>query len=307
MIMSHAIDLLHSEPKRAPLRVSASNSPREDEVAKQDPESPIARVEVGASDWDTALYLKFEEERTQAARDLLARVRSNPRRIVDLGCGPGTSTQLLAARFPDAQIIGVDNSEQMLASARARLPAIAFEKHDIGAWRPSVRPDLIFANAALQWLPNHHELVPRLMSFLADDGCLAIQMPDNRQEPSHALMRMVAADGPWADRLVPVAKTRGLIGIYSDYYGWLKPLSARVEIWQTTYVHPLPGVGAVVDWFRGSGLRPFLNPLDECERELFIARYMQGLADAYPAEQDGRLLFLYPRLFVIAAKADARN
>jgi trans-aconitate 2-methyltransferase len=307
MIISHAIDLLHSEPKRAPLRVSASNSPREDEVAKQDPESPIARVEGGAGDWDTALYLKFEEERTQAARDLLARVRSNPRRIVDLGCGPGTSTQLLAARFPDAQIIGVDNSEQMLASARARLPAIAFEKHDIGAWRPSVRPDLIFANAALQWLPNHHELVPRLMSFLADDGCLAIQMPDNRQEPSHALMRMVAADGPWADRLVPVAKTRGLIGIYSDYYGWLKPLSARVEIWQTTYVHPLPGVGAVVDWFRGSGLRPFLNPLDECERELFIARYMQGLADAYPAELDGRLLFLYPRLFVIAAKADARN
>ena len=113
-------------------------------------------------------------------------------------------------------------------------------------------------------------------------------MPDNRQEPSHALMRMVAADGPWADRLVPIAKTRGLIGIYSDYYGWLKPLSARLDIWQTTYVHPLPGVGAVVDWFRGSGLRPFLNPLDECEREQFVARYMQGLADAYPAEADGR-------------------
>jgi trans-aconitate 2-methyltransferase len=190
----------------------------------------------------------------------------------------------------------------MLAAARRRLPEIAFERQDIGAWRPAHRPDLIFANAALQWLPNHHELIPRLMSFLAEDGCLAIQMPDNRQEPSHALMRMVAADGPWADRLVPVAKTRGLIGIYSDYYGWLKPLSRRVEVWQTTYVHPLPGVGAVVDWFRGSGLRPFLNPLDECEREQFIARYMKELADAYPSEPDGRLLFLYPRLFVIAVK-----
>jgi trans-aconitate 2-methyltransferase len=255
-----------------------------------------------ASDWDTALYLKFEDERTQPARDLLSRVRTQARRIVDLGCGPGTSTQLLAARYPGAEILGIDNSEQMLAAVRRRLPGIAFERQDIGLWRPSVRPDLIFANAALQWLPNHHELIPRLMSFLAEDGCLAIQMPDNRQEPSHALMRMVAADGPWADRLVPVAKTRGLIGIYSDYYGWLKPLSQRVEVWQTTYVHPLPGVGAVVDWFRGSGLRPFLNLLDECEREQFIARYMKELADAYPTGPDGRLLFLYPRLFVVAVK-----
>jgi trans-aconitate 2-methyltransferase len=285
----------------------APNSLPEDDMARPNPESAFAPIESATSDWDTALYLRFEDERTQPARDLLARVRSNARRVVDLGCGPGTSTHLLAARYPDAQIIGIDSSEQMLAAARARLPGIHFEKQDIGAWRPSVKPDLIFANAALQWLPNHHELIPRLMSFLAEDGCLAIQMPDNRQEPSHALMRMVAADGPWADRLVPVAKTRGLIGIYSDYYGWLKPLSAQVEIWQTTYVHPLPGVGAVVDWFRGSGLRPFLNPLDECEREQFIARYMRGLADAYPLEPDGRLLFLYPRLFVIAAKPSART
>jgi trans-aconitate 2-methyltransferase len=263
---------------------------------------PAEPFEAAESDWDTALYLKFEEERTQPARDLLARVRSPARRIVDLGCGPGTSTHLLAARFPDAEIVGIDNSVEMLVAARARLPTIAFEKHDIGAWRPSFAPDLIFANAALQWLPNHHELIPRLMSFLADDGCLAIQMPDNRQEPSHALMRMVAADGPWADRLVPVAKTRGLINIYSDYYCWLRPLSRSVEIWQTTYVHPLPGVGAVVDWFRGSALRPFLNPLDVCEREEFIARYMRGLAESYPAEPDGRLLFLYPRLFVVAGK-----
>jgi trans-aconitate 2-methyltransferase len=257
------------------------------------------------SDWDTALYLKFEDERTLPARDLLARAPAGARRIVDLGCGPGTSTQLLAARYPDATILGIDNSDQMLAAARIKLPGIAFEKHDIGAWRPSFEPDLIYANAALQWLPNHHELIPRLMSFLADDGCLAIQMPDNRQEPSHALMRMVAADGPWSDRLVPVAKTRGLINIYSDYYRWLKPASRSVEIWQTTYVHPLPGVGAVVDWFRGSGLRPFLNPLDSCEREEFINRYMHGLAEAYPPEPDGGLLFLYPRLFVVARKLGA--
>jgi trans-aconitate 2-methyltransferase len=263
--------------------------------------------EVSVADWDTGLYLKFEAERTQPARDLLARVPIEARRIVDLGCGPGTSTQLLAARYPGAEIVGVDSSAEMLAAARARLSGVVFERQDIGAWRPAVRPDLIFANAALQWLPNHHELIPRLMSFLAEGGCLAIQMPDNRQEPSHALMRMVAADGPWADRLVPIAKTRGLIGIYSDYYHWLTPLSRRVEIWQTTYVHPLPGVGAVVDWFRGSGLRPFLNPLDDCEREQFIARYMNELAEAYPVEPDGSLLFLYPRLFAVAVKPGARD
>ena len=306
MIPSNVIDSLHSVPKRlSPVHVLASNFLLEDDMAKPTPQSVVAPIENAAGDWDTALYLKFEDERTQPARDLLARVRSNATRVVDLGCGPGTSTQLLATRYPDAQITGIDSSEQMLAAGRQRLPGIHFEKQDIGAWRPSIKPDLIFANAALQWLPNHHDLIPRLMSYLAEDGCLAIQMPDNRQEPSHALMRMVAADGPWADRLVPVAKTRGLIGIYSDYYAWLKPLCAKVEIWQTTYVHPLPGVGAVVDWFRGSGLRPFLNPLDECEREQFIERYMRGLADAYPLEPDGRLLFLYPRLFVIAVKPGA--
>ncbi len=259
-----------------------------------------------ASDWDTALYLKFEAERTQPARDMLARVTQTPRRIVDLGCGPGTSTRLLAARFPDAEILALDNSEPMLAEARRRLPDVRFEAADIAKWRPRQRPDLIFANAALQWLPDHESLFPRLMSYLAEGGALAVQMPDNRQEPSHALMRLVAADGPWADRLVPIAKTRAVIATHVEYYAWLTPLSAALDIWQTTYVHPMSGVGAVVDWFRGSALRPFLNPLDECEREQFIERYMRELADAYGVEPGGSLLFLYPRLFVHARKRAGR-
>ncbi len=131
-------------------------------------------------------------------------------------------------------------------------------------------------------------------------------MPDNRQEPSHALMRLVAADGPWADRLVPIAKTRAVIATHVDYYAWLKPLSAALDIWQTTYVHPMAGVGAVVDWFRGSALRPFLNPLDVCEREQFIERYMRELAVAYGVEPNGSLLFLYPRLFILARKRAGR-
>ena len=190
----------------------------------------------------------------------------------------------------------------MLAEARRRLPEVSFEHTDIANWRPRQRPDLIFANAALQWLPDHEALFPRLMSYLAEDGALAVQMPDNRQEPSHALMRLVAADGPWADRLVPIAKTRAVIATHVDYYAWLRPLSAALDIWQTTYVHPMAGVGAVVDWFRGSALRPFLNPLDECEREQFIERYMRELASAYGVEPNGSLLFLYPRLFILARK-----
>ena len=254
------------------------------------------------TDWDTALYLKFEAERTLPARDLLARIPGSPRRIVDLGCGPGTSTRLLSERFPDADILALDNSEPMLAEARRRLPHIRFEHADIMNWRPAEPPDLIFANAALQWLPDHEALFPRLMTQLADNGSLAVQMPDNRQEPSHALMRLIAADGPWADRLVPIAKTRAVIATHLDYYSWLKPLSATLDIWQTTYVHPMASVGAVVDWFRGSALRPFLNPLDICERETFIDIYMRELAAAYHVEDGGGLLFLYPRLFIHARK-----
>ncbi len=274
------------------------------------PSSATRNAEISArpaSDWDTALYLKFEPERTQPARDLLARLDVAPRRIVDLGCGPGTSTRLLAARFPQAEILAVDQSEPMLAEARRRLPDARFEVADIAQWRPRQRPDLIFANAALQWLPDHESLFPRLMSYLAEGGALAVQRPDYRQEPSHALMRLVAADGPWADRLVPIAKTRAVIATHVEYYAWLKPLSAALDIWQTTYVHPMSGVGAVVDWFRGSALRPFLNPLDECEREQFIERYMRELADAYGVEPNGPLLFLYPRLFIHARTRGARR
>ena len=254
--------------------------------------------------WDAALYLRFEAEHAQPARDLLSRIEGVPRRIFDLGCGPGISSRLLVERFSGSEITGIDNSSHMLAETRRRLPTARFEKVDIARWRPNLSPDLIFANDALHWLPDHETLLPRLMSYLAERGSLAIQMPDDRHEPSHALMRLIAADGPWADQLVPVAKTRGLIGTFADYYNWLRPLSASIEIWQTTYVYPLTGVEAVVDWFRGSALPPFLNPLEQWEREEFLDRYLRGLSSAYGFEADGRVLFLYPRLFILARKPD---
>jgi trans-aconitate 2-methyltransferase len=170
------------------------------------------------SDWNSTLYLKFERERTRAACDLLAQLPDfEPRNVFDLGCGPGNSTELLATAFPRATIVGIDSSDQMLAVAKCRLESAEFIKQGIESWRPTESADLIFANAALQFVPNHHELMPHLVSFLSEGGWLAVQMPDNIHELSHALMRMVAADGPWANRLVPIAKTRALIGPLDEY------------------------------------------------------------------------------------------
>ena len=255
------------------------------------------------SDWNSALYLKFERERTRAARDLLVQLPAyDPPTVYDLGCGPGNSTELLAQTFPNAEIVGIDSSEDMLAAARERVRGATFIAQRIEDWRPAGKAGLIFANAVLQFVPDHQALMPRLASYLLEGGWLAVQMPHNIHEVSHALMRMVAADGPWADRLVPIAKTRPVIGSTEDYYHLLAPSSACFEIWQTTYVHALDGPGGIVEWFAGSALRPFLDPLRPREREAFLARYKEELAAAYPMQSNGKVLLRYPRLFFIAQR-----
>jgi trans-aconitate 2-methyltransferase len=254
-------------------------------------------------DWNSALYMKFERERTRAARDLLAQIPDfEPESIFDLGCGPGNATQLLAAAFPRAQITGLDHSSNMLEAARARVTGARFLKQDIETWRPDGKVDLIFANAALQFVPNHHEVMLRLVSFLREGGWLAVQMPNNIQELSHALMRMVAADGPWAGKLVPIAKSRAAIGALDEYYKLLTPACSKIDIWQTTYVHPLGGPDEIVEWFEGSGLRPFLQRLAPFEREDFLSRYRAELSAAYPRQPNGKVLLRYPRLFLVAQK-----
>ena len=251
---------------------------------------------------DADLLLRFEDDREQVVHDLLRRVPDGLGEIVDLGCGPGTSTRILMTRYPQARVTALDLSASMLEVAQKRAPGARFVHADIAAWRPEAPVDLVFADSALQWIGDHEALFARMMDWLAPGGALAVQMPDNRQEPSHALMRMIAADGPWADRLVPVAKTRAVIADYNDYYRWLRPLSDRLDIWQTAYIHPLDGVEGIVDWFRGSALRPFLAPLSPAERDEFLARYRRDLQESYTVEEDGRVLFVYPRLFLVARK-----
>ena len=255
------------------------------------------------SDWDPILYAKFESERLRAARDLLAQVPlASADLVYDLGCGPGNSAELLLRRFPHARTIGLDTSDAMLARARMRARQAHFVKQDIACWAPDDRADLIFANAALQFLPDHDKLFPRLVSYLAPGGVFAAQMPNTARESSHALMRMVAAEGPWSSRLVPIAKTQPLIAGYDDYYEWLRPVASRVDVWMTTYVHLLDGPQGIADWFAGSTLRPFLERLDDRERGEFLARYRSGLKQAYPIQSDGKTLFPYPRLFIVAMR-----
>ncbi len=255
------------------------------------------------ADWDASQYLRFETERTRASVDLLARVPiESPETAIDFGCGPGNSTELLARRFPDTALTGLDRSPDMLAEARERLPSVRFEEADLDGWQPAAPIDLLFANAVLHWLPDHAGLFPRLAGFLAPGGCLAVQMPDNLDEPVHALIRATAEAGPWADKLASVSKARAALGTLEDHYAWLCGTCAHVDVWKSIYVHALDGPEAVVEWIKGSGLRPFLAPLDETEQADFLARYTERIVDAYPRQADGKVLLRFPRLFIVAVR-----
>ena len=253
--------------------------------------------------WSAAQYVKFEEERTRPVRDLVARIPiAEVLSAADIGCGPGNSTEVLRERYPGARIVGLDSSTDMIEAARKRLPDIAFDVADIREWGPKVPLDVILANAALQWIPGHETLFPTLIAKLGPGGALAVQMPDNLDEPSHRLMREAASDGPWAAKLKDAAKARAERHGAEWYFRLLRPHAPHVDVWRTTYFHPLAGAHAVVECVKGTGLRPFLDPLDESERKAFLARYEAAIAKAYPAETDGTVLLPFPRLFVVATR-----
>jgi len=251
--------------------------------------------------WSASQYSRFEGERTRPARDLVAAIPRDMAAVaVDLGCGPGNSTEVLAARYPTASILGVDSSGDMIAAARERLPQRSFQVGDIADWTADRAVDVILANASLQWVPDHATLYPRLVAQLAKGGCLAVQTPDNLSEPPHQVARALASSRRWTDRIGQVRHPDRHEA--SWYYALLEPLCARVDVWRTTYYHPLPDHAAVVEWFKGSALRPWLAPLDAAEREVFLAQYRDGMSKAMPALDDGTVLLPFPRLFVVAQK-----
>lgn len=252
-------------------------------------------------DWSPGTYLAFESERTRPAADLLAAVRREQvARAVDVGCGPGNSTELLLARFPGATVEGFDNSPAMLEAARARLPGVRFFESDMSTWVPGGEVDLVFANAAYQWAPDHLAHLPQVLAALPGGGVLAVQMPDNLAEPTHALMRETAAAGPWAERLAGAA--RAPLPSAPVYYSALRPHARRVDIWRTTYHHALPDAEAIVSMVESTGLRPFLAPLDAEEKIRFRAEYGRRIEGAYPPVADGGRLLPFPRLFIVAER-----
>lgn len=264
-------------------------------------------------DWNPALYLRFADERTRPAAELLARVPLEPahvRHVVDLGCGPGNSTALLVQRFVDAQVLGIDNSEAMLATARTQLPQARLEAGDIASWAPAAgqpAPDLIYANAALQWVGGHEALIPRLLSLLAPGGVLAVQMPDNRQEPTHRLMREVACLPEFAPYIGDADKVRTDILPIGAYYDLLaapalEQGAVSVDAWHTIYQHPMESAAAIVQWVRGTGLKPFVEGLPADLQARFLAEYERRVDAAYPVRADGKRLLAFPRLFLVAQR-----
>jgi trans-aconitate 2-methyltransferase len=191
----------------------------------------------------------------------------------------------------------------MVEAARKRLPGVSFDLGDVTEWDAPGPFDVILANAVLQWVPDHETLMPRLLGKLSSGGSLAVQMPDNLEEPAHRLMRQVAASGPWAGKLAGASGSRNARLGSAWYYSLLKPHAGRVDIWRTTYHHVLAGgTDAVVEWFKGSGLRPFLAPLDPTETAAYLAEYRSLLVDAYPPQPDGSVLLPFPRLFFVATR-----
>jgi len=255
------------------------------------------------NDWSARQYLKFEDERTRPPRDLLAQVPLvRATRVADLGCGPGNSTELLIERFPDAQVIGLDSSPDMLRQARERLPRCSFVEADLATWTPQERTDLLFGNAVFQWVPDHTAVLQRLLRALPEGGVLAVQMPDNTGEPALMLMQEVAIAGPYAGHPALAHAARGDLPTPGGYYDLLRPLATRLDIWHTVYNHVMAGPAAIVEWFKGSALRPFLDALDAGQRDAFIAEYTAAIAKAYPAQFDGKVLLRFPRLFIVAVR-----
>jgi trans-aconitate 2-methyltransferase len=265
--------------------------------------------------WDPKQYLAFADERSRPFFDLTGRVGATaPRYVVDLGCGPGPLTAALARRWPEAVIEGIDSSAEMIAAADQMLadtPSLAgppdgpgglgFRVADVRDWKPDRPVDVIVSNAVLQWVPDHRELLPRWVDYLADGGWLAFQVPANFDQPNHAILRELAASARWREK-VAGAQLNRQSGDPMEYLDILARHGLTVDAWETTYLHVLAGPDPVTEWYKGTGLRPVLSVLDPADAAAFLAEYGERVRSAYPAADYGTVL-PFRRAFVVARKA----
>lgn len=253
--------------------------------------------------WNSELYLRFESERTRPSVDLVNALGvDSPKNIIDIGCGPGNSTAVLAERFPDADIIGVDNSIEMIEKARSLYPEISFSmldaSGDLSAYTGTF--DLVFSNSCIQWLPDHSRLLPRLMSLLSPGGVLAVQIPVNYDEPIHRIIRTIASSHEWSGKFESHRSINVLA--YAEYYNILSTISSDFNLWQTTYYHRMPSHEAILDWYRATGLRTYLAQLCDDDRSLFENELLHALRNEYKVEPCGEVIFPFPRLFFTARR-----
>lgn len=253
--------------------------------------------------WDPEQYARYADERGRPFVDLLARVGADaPRRVADLGCGPGTLTALLAERWPDAVIEGVDASAEMIGKAQPlATDRLRFRIGDIADWRPAPDTDVVLSNAALQWVPGHRDLLGRWAAALPAGSWLAIQVPGNFAAPAHRLMRELANSPRWAAQLAGVLRHHDAVAEPAEYARLLHAAGMRPDVWETTYLHVLPGDDPVLEWLRGTGLRPVLAALDEADGAEFTAALGASLRAAYPRTEIGTL-FPFRRIFAVGHK-----
>lgn len=253
--------------------------------------------------WNAALYMKFGRERTQPSIDLAARLPDPaPAKAIDLGCGPGNSTKVLRDRFPMARIVGADVSDSMVAAAREACPDLTFLRCDLATELDSLETgwDVVFSNACIQWVPDHPRLLPGMFGLLAPGGTLAVQVPVNESEPVHRIIGETAASAKWRDRFV----TRRIFHTLpaAGYHELLGSLTGEYEIWETVYHHVLDSHEEILEWYRGTGLRPWLEQLPEDLCPAFERDILAGLVENYPKLSDGRVVFRFPRLFMTARR-----
>lgn len=256
------------------------------------------------SDWNARQYLKFQKDRTQPAIDLAARLDMEvPAKALDLGCGPGNSTVVVKNRFPQAQVIGADYSDNMVETARKDHPDLEFVKCDITTDLDALPHDfdIVFSNACLQWVPDHPTLLPRLMELLKPGGMLAVQIPMNHQEPIHRIIESTVARDPWT-KLIPYMRLFYTL-TQEEYFDILSEVSADFTLWQTTYLHRMPSHQAIMEWYSSTGLRPYLDAaVSEKAREDFYQEVFRQVREEYPLQKNGEIIFRFPRFFFIAQK-----
>ena len=255
------------------------------------------------NDWNPEQYLKYKSERTRPSMDLVSRIKiKTPRNIIDIGCGPGNSTQILLQRWPSAKIVGLDHSEEMIKKARQDYPRQKWLTADVSLFESDILYCIVFSNACLHWVPHHDVVIPRLFEFVRDRGAIAVQVPSNHKSPLHKALVSVSSDKKWH------RYTKGCERLLHHhppqyYYELLTPIASSVDLWETIYYHILPSHEGLIEWSKGTAMKPYLDRLpDEGKRNRFEREVLAGCKDAYKVQKDGSIIYPFKRLFFIAYK-----